>query len=129
MPTSFADLNAILPLRPVGDRADLDNAIELVDRLAVLPHRTADQEDYLEVLSTLIEKYEAENDPIDTSDVTPLDALKSLAAAHDMSASDLGRLLGDRSLGPKLLSGARELSKQHIRTLSAHFKVDAGLFI
>ena len=37
-----------------------------------------------------------------------------------MSASDLGRLLGQRELGPKIVSGARELSKENIRKLMRH---------
>ena len=50
-------------------------------------------------------------------------------AARDTNASDLGRLLGERSLGPKILSGQRELSKAHIRKLADHFGVSAGLFL
>ncbi len=44
-------------------------------------------------------------------------------------ASDLGRLLGNRSLGSLLLTGRRELSKAHVRLLAEHFKVDAGYFL
>jgi antitoxin component HigA of HigAB toxin-antitoxin module len=48
---------------------------------------------------------------------------------NDMTASDLGKLLGNRSLGSKILRGERELSKQHFRILTERFKVDAGLFL
>ena len=61
-PESFAALCARHALRPIQDRVDLENAQEIVDALAVLPRRTRDQEDYLETLSTRIEKYEAERD-------------------------------------------------------------------
>ena len=46
-----------------------------------------------------------------------------------MSVSDLGRLLGQRELGSKILRGDRELSKAHIRTLANHFRVTAAMFI
>lgn len=46
-----------------------------------------------------------------------------------MTASDLGNLLGSRSLGSKILRGERELSKTHLRMLAERFKVDAGLFL
>jgi antitoxin component HigA of HigAB toxin-antitoxin module len=46
-----------------------------------------------------------------------------------MNESDLGRLLGERSLGHKILKGDRQLSKAHIRRLSDYFKVDAGAFL
>jgi antitoxin component HigA of HigAB toxin-antitoxin module len=45
------------------------------------------------------------------------------------SASDLGRLLGNRGLGSLLLTGKRGLSKTHIRKLSEHFKVPANYFL
>jgi len=46
-----------------------------------------------------------------------------------MNASQLGELLGNRSLGSKILTGKRELSKSHIGTLSKRFNVDPGLFL
>ena len=46
-----------------------------------------------------------------------------------MSASDLGRLLGNRTLGAALLAGRRNLSKAHIKKLGEHFKVESGLFL
>ena len=46
-----------------------------------------------------------------------------------MTASALGGLLGNRSIGSKLLRGERELSKAHIRRLCERFKVSADLFL
>ena len=46
-----------------------------------------------------------------------------------MNASDLGRLLGQRQLGAKILSGDRDLSKAHIQTLAAHFGVSPAVFL
>ena len=129
IPRSYAELLALHMPRPINDEADLENAIEIVDRLAVLKRPTRDQRDYLELLTTLIEKYEEDNEPIDTSALTPLDRVKFLLDSHDMSASDLGRLLGQRELGPKIVSGARELSKANIRKLMRHFGVSADTFI
>jgi hypothetical protein len=36
LPTTFAALNALHPLRPVRAAVDYDNAVEMLDRLAVL---------------------------------------------------------------------------------------------
>ena len=43
-----------------------------------------------------------------------------------MTASDLGRLLGNRTLGAAILAGRRNLSKAHIKKLAEHFKVEPG---
>ena len=83
-----------------------------------------DQADYFEAISTFVEKYEAERHAIETQDLTPAELLRGLMDEHGMSESDLGRLLGDRSLGHRILSGQRELSKTHIRKLADHFALN-----
>ena len=128
LPKTYGGLVALLPPRPIHEDVDLANATEMIDRLAGFG-LNADQEDYLDALSTFVEAYEAERFPIDDSRITPLEALKTLVDEHGMSASDLGRLLGNRTLGAAILSGRRSLSKTHIRKLAEHFKVEPGLFL
>ena len=129
LPGTFGELNAELPLRPIRDEVDYDNAIEMTDRLAVLDERTADQQDYLETLTELIGKYEDEHFARDFSNISPLDALRSLCEQNGIGASALGELLGNRSLGSKILRGQRQLSKEHIRKLCDRFAVSADLFL
>ena len=128
LPETFDDLNALRPLRPINDAVDFENAQEVADRLAVLAKRTRDQDDYLETLSTLMEKYEAARAAIDTSGLSPVEMLKYLMGGRGMSASDLGRLLGERSLGAAILRGDRKLSQTHIRVLCDHFGVGPAVF-
>ena len=129
LPGSFEELGAVLPLRPIHDESDLENAQAIADRLAVLGTRTADQDAYLETLSILIEKYEDEHHAIDTEGLDAIGNLKLLMEQHEMNASDLGRLLGQRQLGAKILSGDRDLSKAHIQSLAAHFAVSPAVFL
>jgi HTH-type transcriptional regulator/antitoxin HigA len=128
-PRDFDALAAFRPLRPIRNDRDLDRAQDIADRLAVLDRRSRDQEDYLQTLSLLIEAYEEAHHSIDTSDLSPIDALKALLADRGMSASDLGRLVGNRSLGAAILRGDRQLSKAHIQTLCDHFSVGPELFL
>lgn len=125
---TFRELNALRPLRPIADRIEFENAQGIADRLAVLGKRTRDQDDYLETLSTLMEKYEAERVAIDTAGLGPVEMVKYLMEGRGMSASDLGRLLGERSLGAAILRGDRKVSKAHIRKLCAHFGVGPAVF-
>lgn len=129
VPKTFAELNALHPLRPINDRIDLDNAQKMIDLLSVRGNLTRDQDDYLTTLALLVEEYESEHFAIDTSHLSPIDMVKYLMQLHDLSESDLGRLLGERSLGNAILSGRRQLSKAHIRKLADHFKVSADLFL
>ena len=129
LPRLFAELNALHPLRPIQDRLDFENAQDISDKLAVLDRRSKDQDDYLETLSTLMAKYEDEHSPIQTEDLGPVETLKYLMESHDMNASDLGRILGNRALGAAILRGDRQLSKANIIELSRHFGVGASIFL
>lgn len=130
LPTTFSTLSALYPLRPIRDTADYDNAVEILDRLAVLDRRTADQDDYLETLTTLVGKYDDENHTADLAQLSPLDSLQYLMERHGMNSSKLGELLGNnRSLGGKILRGERQLSKTHLRILAERFKVNPFLFL
>lgn len=128
LPRTYAGLVEMLPPRPLHDSVDYDNAVEMIDRLAG-HNLTADQEDYLDALATFVEAYERRRYPMEEGGISPLETLKFLLAEHDMTASDLGRLLGNRTLGAAILSGRRSLSKTHIKKLAEHFKVQAGVFI
>ena len=129
LPKTFDALHALHPLRPVRDKVEYDNAVEILDRLAVLDRRTADQEDYLETLSALVGKYDDEHYLADLSHLSPLDSLQ-LMEHHKMNGSQLGQLLGgNRSLGGKILRNERQLSKAHIRVLAERFKVSPALFL
>ena len=130
IPTTYAGLMGLFPLRPIHDRVDLDNATEILDAMAL--HNddfTVDQADYFDVLATLVETYESQHDPLLIPKSTPIETLKSLLAGHNMSASGLGRILGNRELGSKILRGERKLTVNHIKKLAARFSVEPSLFI
>jgi len=129
LPRTFEGLCKLHWLRPIRDDVDYQNAIEIIDHLALLKKRTKDQDDYLESLSTLIEKYDKEQFDHEFAGRGAIESLKFLLDGHDMNASDLGRLLGNRTLGPAILRGERKISKSNALTLSGYFKVSAALFL
>jgi antitoxin component HigA of HigAB toxin-antitoxin module len=129
VPKTYPELVGLMPPRTIHDDIDLKNVIEIIDRLVVLNHLTNDQADYLETLSTLIATNEKDHHPIDVSRLGPLETLKFLLKERYLSASDLGRILGQRQLGSAILRGRRQLSKTHIRKLATHFGVLPGVFL
>jgi antitoxin component HigA of HigAB toxin-antitoxin module len=129
LPAKFADLVRLFPPQAIHDEVGYANTQEMIDRLTSLPRLTTGQAEYLETLTILFEAYEKEHEQIETRHLAPLDVLKFLLESNGMSGSDLGRLLGNRELGPKILNGSRQLSKTHIRRLADRFKVDASLFL
>lgn len=129
MPGRFSDLVRLLPPHVIRDEADYDNVIAFIDKLLARPKLTKGQTEFFKTWTVLIGAYEDVHHYIDTSGISGLDSLKYLLEQSGMTASDLGNLLGNRSLGSKILRGERELSKAHLRILAERFKVDAGLFL
>jgi HTH-type transcriptional regulator / antitoxin HigA len=129
LPTSFDGLVNVMVPHAIVDKADYGNVVQLMNRLAVMDARNQEQEQYLETLAQLVEAYDSEHYPINTSNISGMDTLKNLIADHGMSASDLGRILGNRALGAKVLNGTRELSKANMKALGEHFKIDPGVFL
>lgn len=65
----YLELLARFPLRPVRTEAELDAATEVIHELIDQNERSAAENDYLDVLSDLIEKYEEVHYPVvDVSD-------------------------------------------------------------
>jgi HTH-type transcriptional regulator / antitoxin HigA len=128
IPEKYAELVSLLMPRPLHDEVDYRNALQVLDAMAGF-EMNADQEDYFEAISTFVEKYEARHHVVAQAAMTPVELLRSLMDEHGMNESDLGRLLGDRSLGHRILNGEREFSKAHIRLLAEHFSIDPAALL
>ncbi|MDD5459359.1 MAG: hypothetical protein PHF37_08210 [Phycisphaerae bacterium] len=129
LPETWLGLQAELrSLRPIHSKKDHNEAISIAGLLASQNTLNRDQQDYLESLTLVIAAYEQKHFKIETGKVTAVEVIESLLEDNGMNASDLGRLLGDRSLGTRILKGQRELSKSHIHILCERFKVSPAVF-
>jgi HTH-type transcriptional regulator/antitoxin HigA len=129
VPKTYEALCHVHLPRPIHDKIDLENATELVDFLAG-HDLNQDQEDYLDLLSDLVEEYEDKHAPYKGRKSSPLSMLKYLLEENDLNASDLSRLLGtDRTMGAKILRGERALTVEHMKKLGRRFAVDPGMFV
>jgi HTH-type transcriptional regulator/antitoxin HigA len=129
LPKDFVSLVQAYPPAAIHDEVAYENAVELVGRLTSLPRPTKDQFKYLDTLTILVERYEDETEGVSPPHGDALSALKLLVESHGMTASDLGRLLGDRALGTRILNGQRALSKAHIKALAAYFHVSPAVLL
>lgn len=129
LPKDYVALCRMHLPRPIADKVDFENVIEITDQMA--GHKlTADQEDYFDLLCRLIEDFENEHLNLPTPKVKGVEALQHLLDSHDMSAADLSRLLDvHRTLGAMILRGERQMTLNHVRILAKHFAVSADLFV
>lgn len=110
--------------------AEFDAAVAEIDRLLDLdPQPSTDAYDRLELLSVLVEDYEARHHPIDSSDLTPQDVVDFMLEQRGMSRADLAPLMGGRSRVSDFFNGRRALSKGQIEALREHLGIPADLLI
>jgi HTH-type transcriptional regulator / antitoxin HigA len=117
-----------MEIRPIRSQADYDAAVAEIDRLWDADLGTEDG-DKLDILATLVEKYENEHWPIDTSRVDPIDMLTYLIEEGGHTQAELAELLGSRSRASEILSRKRALTVEMIHKLHSEWKVPAELLI
>jgi HTH-type transcriptional regulator / antitoxin HigA len=124
----YLELVCQVPLRPIRSEAELDSAIAMIDALLDLDERSGDEEDYLDVLSDLVEKYEDENDPMPT--VASTDMLRFLIDNRATTQTEVATETGiAESTISEILAGKREMNRKHIEALARHFRVNPAVFM
>jgi antitoxin component HigA of HigAB toxin-antitoxin module len=128
-PSHYAGLVALYPPRPLHDGVDERNVEEIVQVLA--GHSlNKDQEDYLDLLSNLLLKYQADHYPLRVRRHPVRERLKYLMEQSQMAPAELARILRcSQPLVSLILAGKRNLSKENVKKLAAHFTLDAGYFL
>lgn len=105
-------------VKPIKTKQDYKNALAELERLFDAHANTPDG-DYVEVLATLIGKYEEEHYPIDAPD--PVEALEYFMESRSLTRSDLEKYIGGSGRVSDILNRKRGLSLNMIRKL--HFEL------
>jgi HTH-type transcriptional regulator/antitoxin HigA len=109
---------------------EYDTAVAEIDRLLDLDPRPYSEEyDRLELLSLLVEDYDAKHNPIDDSDLTPQDAVEFMLDQKGMTRAQLADIMGGRSRVSEFFNGRRELSKTQIEALRDKLGIPADLLL
>jgi HTH-type transcriptional regulator / antitoxin HigA len=87
---------------------------------------TAAEKKLAELLTLLIEDFEDRNYQLPRA--KPLQVLQFLIDQHGLLQKDLADVFGTPSIVSEVLSGKRELNKDHIKRLSRRFHVSPELF-
>lgn len=99
----------------------------LLEELVVNKKKTGHQQDTIDLLTLLIEKWDEEHNTF--SDADPVELLDFLMKENKLKAVDLaGELEVSKSLISDILHYRRGLSRDIIRKLSNRFKVSQELF-
>lgn len=116
------------PLRPIRTDAELDAATQLIDELTIRDDLSSAEFDYLDVLGDLVEKYEDER--VEMPHVSDAAMLHSLMDEKGVRQADVVRGTGiSKTVLSLVLNGKRDLTREHIASLSKYFEVDPAAFL
>lgn len=100
---------------------------DALEQLVDMASKDRNQKDEIELLTLLIEKWDAVHNSF--SDLDPVQLLRSLIDDHQLKAKDLVEILGiSKGYVSDILNYKKGFSKEVIRKLSAHFKVSQEAF-
>src|SRR6516225_1015155 len=117
-----------MDIRPIHNERDYQEALKIVSGLVDAdPVPGTPEGDRLEVLATLVERYEAEHFPLDLPD--PIEAIKFRMEQAGLSASDMQPYLGNLNRVYEVLNRKRGLSLAMIRRLNRELKIPAEVLI
>jgi HTH-type transcriptional regulator/antitoxin HigA len=102
-----------------------EEAIALAQELEHLLIRTPEEEALLDLLVTLIEKFENEHYPIPQG--TPHSILRHLMEENHLKQDDLVSVIGSREIVSEILHGKRDISQDQASALAKFFNVDVEL--
>lgn len=118
----------IFPLRPIRSDKELGEALAVVDELLDQKDLAPEERDYLDVLSSLVERYEKEQHPMPP--VSDAQILRHLIEAKNVAQVQVARATGiAESTISAVLSGNRRLNREHIEKLARYFNVGVRAFL
>ena len=114
------------PPRPIRNRPQLRETLVHVERLLTKARRSHAEDDYLSMLSGMIEHWEAEHVKVPT--LRGVDLIRELLDENQLPQRALVDIFGADSIVSEVLSGKRELQRKHIEGLAGFFNVSPAAF-
>lgn len=118
--------NVMDTIRPIKTKRDYHAALKEIERLyEAKPNTPAG--DRLDVLTTLVEAYEAQHEPISPPD--PIEAINYYIESRGLARRDLEPYLGSRARVAEILNRRRPLTLEMIRRLHSGLGLDPRVLI
>jgi HTH-type transcriptional regulator / antitoxin HigA len=114
------------PPRPIRAQEDFEATQKVIDELLDKNELTPEEEEYLDVLGTLVEQYENNLDII--PDIYGVDLLKVLLDERELKQKDLVPIFKTESIVSDILNKKRQLTTRHIKELADFFNFSPAAF-
>jgi len=118
---------AELKYKVIKSKTQYKEYCNTLERLIMSSPKSKALKDEIDLITLLIEKWDAEHNTFEELD--PIELLHSLMSEHNMKAKDLVELLGvSKGYVSDILNYKKGLSKDVIRKLADHFKISHEAF-
>ena len=118
-----------MDIRPIRTDEDHRAALAAIEACWGAPEGT-EEGDRLDVLTALVEIYEAKRWPIEVSaSFDPIDVLRYAITELGHTQTELAELLGSRSRASEILARRRALTVEMIHRISEAWKIPADLLV
>lgn len=115
-------------IRPIKTEADYDDAIIRINQLLDLnPQPNSEEDNQLDILSTLVEAYEDEHYPVLPPD--PVDAIKVVMEEKGLDNKELIPLLGSKSRVSEVMNRKKPFTLKMIYNLHKVLGLPLEIFI
>jgi HTH-type transcriptional regulator/antitoxin HigA len=112
--------------RVITSETQYDKYASALHDLVMKGDHNAQERQFIELLTTLIEKYDHEHNAIENA--APTEVLLTLMEANNLRQKDLVPFIGTESMVSMIIAGRRKLNVSQIDKLSKRFNVSAGVF-
>ena len=117
-----------MDIRPIRTDADHAAALREIDRLWGSVVGT-EEGDKLDILVTLVERYEETRWPIKPARWSPIDVLRYAIDEMGHTQAELAKVIGSRSRASEVLARRRALTVDMIHAISKAWKIPADLLV
>ena len=126
--SAYPDLLRSFAPRPIRGEAEYQTIQAEVDRLIDCAALSVAEEDYLDLLGTLILDYERRHEERAQYDLRGVEFIKGLIELHQLTLTDLIPIFKTKSIASAVLNRHRRLTADHINRLAAFFGLPHSLF-
>ena len=115
-----------ITIKPIQSKADYQAALQRIDEIIDAKKGSIEYEES-DVLSYLIEQYEAEN--VTIPDADPIMILEVMMEERGLIQQDLATLIGSKGIASELMNRKRKLSLNHIRKINKAWKIPVEVLV
>ena len=124
--STYIELLKTFPPRPISSEEELLATQKVIDLLIDRGTLTLDEQDYLNVLGSLVYEYEQKKESL--PDIEGVELLKALLDEFGLQQKDLVPIFKSESVVSAVLNGQQQLTASHVHKLAEFFRISPAAF-